>query len=760
MERKLKLTAAFCCRLALLCLLGAGTVSIPAHASLRELPTRKGAKTVPAGPPASLAYGPQAVKGPLRVSANGRYLTYTDGSPFFYLGDTGWMIFKRLYRSEVDLYMADRAAKGFTVIMAPIMPWQARGVTEPNVYGHTPLLNNDPTRPNESYFQHVDYVINKAESLGMYFGLLPAWGDKVNGYTSADLEIFTTETARRYGAWLANRYRYKPIIWILGGDQIPEESKHYAIFRAMAEGIRSVVGTSQLITYHPKGKTTSSTYFHGDTWLNFNMFQSGHYAFNQTSSATITQADYRRYPAKPVINGEACYEDHPVNWNAANGWFNDYDVRQSAYWSVFSGAFGYVYGNNNIFQFYDPTRGNKLENTPRTPWKTALGHPGAGQMRHLRLLMEARRLLSIVPDQGIIAAGQGTGADYLTACRGGDFSFVYASTGQQFTVNLGKVTGTAVNGWWFDPRTGKSTFIGKFTNSGTRSFDPPGSKARGNDWILVLDDASKNYAGPGGTAPPTLVVTSTIRREVWTGVSGTSITSIPLTRTPSFTSQPTLFESPANYGDNYATRLRGYVHPPVTGYYTFWIAGDDNTELWLSTSDSPTGKVRIARSGWTYWRQWTKYASQKSVAIRLEAGKKYYVEALHKEGTGGGDGVSVGWQLPGGALERPIPGNRLSPFVPGAAREAAQEEPVEAAAETVRLFPNPANDYVTLAFTAREGGPTDVVVHDALAREVKRLRVQVAPGANTVRIPVPDLSPGLYFLQWGNEPARKLVIER
>jgi hypothetical protein len=88
----------------------------------------------------------------------------------------------------------------------------------------------------------------------MYFGLLPAWGDKVNGYTSTDPEIFTAETAKRYGAWLANRYRYKPIIWILGGDQIPEESKHYAIFRALAEGIRSVVGTTSSLLTTPTAR--------------------------------------------------------------------------------------------------------------------------------------------------------------------------------------------------------------------------------------------------------------------------------------------------------------------------------------------------------------------------------------------------------------------------------------------------------------------------------------------------------------------------
>jgi hypothetical protein len=88
----------------------------------------------------------------LRVSANGRYLTYTDGTPFFFLGDTGWLIFKRLYRSEVDLYLADRAGEGFYGHHGAAHSLAGAGPHRPNVYGHTPLHNNDPTRPNESYF--------------------------------------------------------------------------------------------------------------------------------------------------------------------------------------------------------------------------------------------------------------------------------------------------------------------------------------------------------------------------------------------------------------------------------------------------------------------------------------------------------------------------------------------------------------------------------------------------------------------------------
>ena len=119
-----------------------------------------------------------------------------------------------------------------------------------------------------------------------------------------------------------------------------------------------------------------------------------------------------------------------------------------------------------------------------------------------------------------------------------------------------------------------------------------------------------------------------------------------------------------NFADNYGQRIRGFICPPVTGNYTFWIASDDNSELWLSTDDNPANRQKIASvSGYTSSRQWTKYTSQKSDLKNLTAGQNYYIEALHKDGSKA-DNCAVGWQLPDGTFERPIPGNRLSPFEP------------------------------------------------------------------------------------------------
>ncbi len=161
--------------------------------------------------------------------------------------------------------------------------------------------------------------------------------------------------------------------------------------------------------------------------------------------------------------------------------------------------------------------------------------------------------------------------------------------------------------------------------------------------------------------------TGSIQRQYWTGITGKTVASLTsnvnFPNTPSGTTTLTIFEGPTNWADNYGTRIRGFIHPPTTGYYQFWIASDDSSELWLSTDDKQSRKRLIASvPGTTASREWEKYTlslQQRSDTILLVAGKRYYIEALHKEGTGN-DNIAVGWKLPDGTLERPIPGNRLS----------------------------------------------------------------------------------------------------
>lgn len=194
----------------------------------------------------------------LRVSDNSRFLVREDGRPFFYLADTAWEIFHRLKREEADHYLADRAAKGFTVIQAVALA-EFDGHTAPNAYGHLPLVDLDPAHSaaaddgGADYWGHVDYVVRRANELGLYVGFLPTWGRYWCDEVKDGGPLFTVANAEVYSEWLGRRYRDSGVIWILGGDRTPETEEQRDIVRSMARGLRSGDGGTHLMTFHPRG---------------------------------------------------------------------------------------------------------------------------------------------------------------------------------------------------------------------------------------------------------------------------------------------------------------------------------------------------------------------------------------------------------------------------------------------------------------------------------------------------------------------------
>ncbi|NOY38269.1 MAG: DUF4038 domain-containing protein [Chlorobi bacterium] len=432
----------------------------------------------------------------LHVSPDSRRLVKDDGSVFFYMADTGWELFHRCTKDETEMYLKDRKAKGFNVIQAVVLA-ELDGLNTPNAEGKTPLINNDPLRPNEAYFKHVDWVIRKAEELGMYIAVLPTWGDKWNERWGTGPVIFDTpEKAGRYGKWIGKRYKDQPnIIWILGGDRNPEKPGHMDIIRAMAEGIRGGDQGRHLISYHPSGSKSSSQWFHNDSWLDFNMAQTGHMERNHPVY-DLTGHDYRLEPVKPCLDGEPQYEDLPVGFTDKNERFIAYDARQAAYWSVLAGALGHTYGNNNIWQMWAPGRKPVID--ARIPWYNAIHQPGSLQMGYMRRLFESRPFLEMVPDQDILANVYGQDKRTIRAARGTDSSFVivYSSFGKPVHLRLGMLAADTLNGYWYNPREGKSIKIHDFTNPrNVKAFVPPSSGDR-TDWVLVLDDKHKDYPDP------------------------------------------------------------------------------------------------------------------------------------------------------------------------------------------------------------------------------------------------------------------------
>lgn len=441
----------------------------------------------------------------LRISDNQRFLQFDDETPFFYLGDTAWELFHRLNKEEAKKYLEDRAKKGFTVIQAVVLA-ELDGIITPNAYGFLPLTGKDPAHPatkegpDNDYWDQVDYVVETANQLGLVIGMLPTWGRywHDNGQV-----IFNEQNAGAYGEFLGKRYKDAQVIWILGGDRNAEQPHQKTIIRAMANGLKSGDEGKHLLTYHPSGWRGSSEFFHHDDWLDFNMRQNGHETEHESYMKTLD--DYNRTPVKPVLDGEPIYEGHPIAFNAKKfGHSIAFDTRRALYWDLFNGACGHTYGHHAVWQMYDSQKTEGI-NTPLQPWYEAINEPGAIQMLYGRLLIESRPYFSRIPaTDEVLAADKvptsvpGAGRYRFAATRDtdGTYAMVYVPIGRTFTVRMHVIRYPKVKAWWYNPRTGKATAIGTFTNEGEKSFVSP-NPGEMIDWILVLDDASKKYPAPG-----------------------------------------------------------------------------------------------------------------------------------------------------------------------------------------------------------------------------------------------------------------------
>lgn len=437
--------------------------------------------------------------GKLMVSENHRCLQLENGTPFFWLGDTGWLLPERLDRSEAEFYLDQCNKKGYNVVQVQTM----NGAPSHNYYGQSSLpegfdFKNINKKGVYGYWDHMDYIIKTAEKKGIYIGMTCLWGGEVsNGRV-------TVEDAKAYGKFLGERYKNSPnIIWFIGGDIRGDVKPE--VWEALATSIKSV-DKDHLMTFHPRGRTCSAIWFNNAKWLDFNMFQSGHRRYGQRNGdgdytiAENTEEDNWRYvekslvmkPLKPVIDGEPAYEDIPQGLHDFNETrWNANDVRRYAYWSVFAGSFGHTYGHNSIMQFMKPGVSGSFG--AKRYWYDCLEDPGYNQMKYLKALMLSFPFFERIPDQSIIAGQNGERYDRAIATRGNDYLLVYNYTGRPMQIDLSKISGAKKSCWWLNPKNGQLQFIGEFDGNKIADFQIDAAYESGNDRVLIAVDSAKDY---------------------------------------------------------------------------------------------------------------------------------------------------------------------------------------------------------------------------------------------------------------------------
>ncbi len=421
------------------------------------------------------------------LSIKDKYI-YENHTPFFWLGDTAWLMLEKLSMDEIKIYLKNRKSLGYNVVQVVLL------YTLPD---KTDIASGMPVYDkviyDKDYFRFANKVIAYAAELGIYVALLPSWGSFFKK------GILTETNVEEYAEFLVETFAHNDnLVWVLGGDvrgdvNIPAFDKFGKAIKAMDD--------RHLMTFHPFGRTLSARWFNDCDWLDFNMFQSGHRRYDQMNMKAwddvhekyygedawrYVEENHSFYPAKPCLDGEPSYEGIIQGLHdARQPYWEEKDVRRYAYWSVFAGACGFTYGNNAIIQFYDPEKGDGVYGV-REGWKEALHSPGGAQLKYLKELMESVNYTKGCPCEEYLVSPQRERYYRIAIFGGEDYLFVYDYMGDEFAVSLEAYKGKSMNAYWLNPQSGCYSYIDTYSDVNSATFYPTRRREDSNDWVLVL----------------------------------------------------------------------------------------------------------------------------------------------------------------------------------------------------------------------------------------------------------------------------------
>lgn len=438
----------------------------------------------------------------MELSKDRKYLLNTNtNKPVFISGEQAYSLATNLRsNSDIEYYLSVRESMGFNLIWVGAVD-QAYLIHPPgNALGEVPFAGYPHwggkafTRMNEAYFDHLDYVIQRAAAHGFtvllnaaFVGSGPSWCSDDTGWCR-ELLAAPDADLRAYGEYLGARYRsYSNIVWMMGGDC---DLTDYPILRtkmdAIAAGIRAAdaVHLMTIETEPPNG--ASQDHMEGSKWIDLNFLYQG-----APGMAAKANADYLRKDFLPMFIGEDSLENETAD---------DFVERREAYQGVLGGAhLGFIFGNCIIWPFGATYKYCKMQ--PGQTWKNRLNSTGSVGRQILARLMRSREHWLMVPDTGhrVVTEGYGTGDAVTVVSRTSDgqsiLAYIPNGNATTLTVAMSRISSVSHTAkcWWFNPSSGAATSLGTYASSGTKQFTAPDS----GDWVLVIDDASAKLGAPG-----------------------------------------------------------------------------------------------------------------------------------------------------------------------------------------------------------------------------------------------------------------------
>jgi hypothetical protein len=389
----------------------------------------------------------------IKISDNGHYFLDREGRPFFWQGDTEWELFRYFTVAEARALLTERKKQGFNVIQVMVNgvfpEWgSAKGMK--TWEGIQAWKNGNPITPDEKYFERVDSIVSIADKLGiiLVMGVYHAKDD--------DARRITVLNAKQWTSWLAKHFYHS--MNVVYGMYPHADLASLPMIRTAVQGILEEDKGNHLITMHPDPSPASSSFMHTEFWLSFNTLQTWS---TDLMNYDMIRSDYVRLPVKPVVDGEARYEEEDGT--------TPFEVRRAGYWSCLAGGF-YSYGHRDNWK------------SPQT-WRNWYATPGALQMKILGDFFRSIDWWKMVPDQTIF--GKWTNGNVAARSSDGSWIVAYVTDKAPFSINLKYITASSnATGWWMNPLTGEKTRMDTFKTAESKSFIMPGGW---QDAVLFLE---------------------------------------------------------------------------------------------------------------------------------------------------------------------------------------------------------------------------------------------------------------------------------
>lgn len=440
-------------------------------------------------------------KFPLRTSENRRYLLDSENKPFPILGRTSWCIITQPEKGYHQ-YIENTVAHGYNAIEVSILvhwpfvnhppfnghndaPFEKRldgsAWTGSLVYKDTLAEAPDLTTPNERYWSYVDTFLNYCESKGVVVLMFPAYVGFDGGDQGWMQELLANDAdkTKKYGAWIANRYRrQKNIIWMLLGDQGVFTPKQVEAEAALIAGLKSVPD-QQSTHYSAESKSGQNSADQSDFGHEMNL--NGVYTWDSVGIPTLAKMAYSHQPVIPAFLLEEPYDEEGPDGTKYNPHAIQ-PVRRFQYWGWLGTTGGYMAGNGYIYPFIDPQ------------WQNHLNTKSTFDMRVLNKLIRSIEWWRLVPSgmdgmKNIIIEGEGkdSATNFIAsaATKEGDMVIVYVPPAHdgKFKLDMSMMKGE-VTAQWIDPSTGEKKKVKSFANG---TFTTPGKNKSGYiDWVLMI----------------------------------------------------------------------------------------------------------------------------------------------------------------------------------------------------------------------------------------------------------------------------------